>query len=122
MESYYSKNKEKMLAEQNRKYKELSKIFQDWKGTLKCSRCGENDVACMEFHHTDPNQKEGNIIQMVAKGPKAVIRELKKCIVVCSNCHSKIHHYELETTVETDIGNLFEQFRLDAIKQIALTE
>lgn len=110
MTTYYAKNRDRMLEHQKKKYKELSSIFQDWKGTLSCTRCGENDISCIEFHHVDEVQKEGNIIHMVPKGIKSVLRELKKCIVVCSNCHSKIHHYNIPSETNGEVSEQFEIF------------
>ena len=60
---------------------------------LGCARCGyrENAVA-LEFNHIDPKTKSfplGN-----APSIKAADEEMKKCVVLCSNCHS-IHHYEM---------------------------
>ena len=60
----------------------------------KCQCCGYN--ACKEalaFHHIDPSQKELAFGSLRAN-PKTwikVVEELKKCILVCHNCHSEIH-------------------------------
>lgn len=60
----------------------------------KCQCCGYN--ACKEalaFHHIDPTHKELAFGSLRAN-PKTwekVVEELKKCILVCHNCHSEIH-------------------------------
>jgi len=60
----------------------------------KCQCCGYN--ACKEalaFHHIDPAHKELAFGSLRAN-PKTwekVVEELKKCILVCHNCHSEIH-------------------------------
>lgn len=108
---YYEKNKEKLIEYQKQRYQSLSIIFNSWRKTLKCSKCGENDIACLEFHHSDPTEKEQNVIKMVARGLKSVLKELKKCIVVCANCHSKIHAYNIETKPDETLSKKFEMFQ-----------
>jgi len=107
---YYLKNRDKVIQHQVKKYQELASIFREWRTSLKCSKCGENDPACLEFHHCDPSEKETTITKMVARGFKSVISELKKCTVVCSNCHSKIHAYNLETQPDGSLSKNFEDF------------
>ena len=59
-----------------------------------CGICGYNTTEnALEFHHLDPTEKEfsfggarANIISW-----KRMIVELRKCIMVCSNCHREIH-------------------------------
>ena len=108
---FYKKNKEKLLEYQKNRYKELLDVFQQWKGTLKCSRCGESDTACLDFHHSDPSQKEVGVIRQITKSMKSVLRELRKCVVVCANCHRRIHSYNIYTdpTVD-DLATRFEKF------------
>lgn len=57
-----------------------------------CSRCNEDHPATLDFHHTGSNDKEG-IISNLVHGPwKVLAKELKKCEVLCANCHRKMHH------------------------------
>jgi predicted HNH restriction endonuclease len=44
-----------------------------------------------DFHHIDPSIKEEGIGTLINKGWKRLEAELKKCIVLCSNCH-RIEH------------------------------
>jgi len=108
--TYYENNKEKLIAYQVERYKNLSILFNEWKKTLSCSKCGEHDVACLEFHHCDPTEKEQTVIKMVARGLKSVLKELKKCVVVCANCHNKIHYYNQETKPDVKLSSEFETF------------
>ena len=88
---WYDKNKDKenqrTLAYQRKKEKE----FEEWKATLKCDRCSENHPACLEFHHLDASKKHKQIADLRAS-PKKLKEELKKCIVLCANCHKKLHY------------------------------
>ena len=57
----------------------------------KCCMCGYNKcTAALEFHHLDPDAKEGGIIGSTASLAKQR-EEAKKCILVCANCHREIH-------------------------------
>lgn len=65
----------------------------DVKATLACVVCGENEPVCMDFHHLDPTKKEFNISYMFSRGLslESVLKEIEKCVVLCSNCHRKYH-------------------------------
>mgnify|MGYP003339497367 CR=1 FL=1 len=65
-----------------------------FKGTLKCTKCGFDHIAALDFHHVNPAEKENLVSKMVANGCyAAAMEEVQKCIVLCANCH-RIHHYE----------------------------
>ena len=69
--------------------------FQELKGSLVCIKCGENHIACLDFHHRDPNEKEMGISYTLYKwGKKRIMAEIEKCDVLCSNCHRKFHFEE----------------------------
>jgi hypothetical protein len=58
----------------------------------KCIDCGYNDhPAALEFHHKEPSEKEFSIGMVANKSWASIEKELKKCELVCSNCH-KIKH------------------------------
>ena len=105
---FYIKNKERLLEYQKERYKKLLTIFQNWRQTLSCSVCNEKETVCLEFHHYSDEKKEGNVIHMVTRSAKAVARELEKCIVVCANCHRKIHFKNIPFSYEE--GELSESF------------
>ena len=68
--------------------KEREKI-QNWKAERGCLRCGENDPAALDMHHTDPSTKEGDPSR---RGRfENFLKEAKKCVVLCRNCHAKVH-------------------------------
>jgi len=59
--------------------------------SLGCAICGEKDNRCLDFHHT--SGKEMNISRSVrlCLSKERIISEIDKCVVVCANCHRKIH-------------------------------
>lgn len=47
----------------------------------ECERCGEDDPACLEFHHLDSENKEMAIGEMISYGysRERVLEEMQKC-------------------------------------------
>ena len=58
-----------------------------------CIKCGYSEcIEAMEFHHLDPAQKDSRIAKTItAQTWDKIVIELDKCIMVCANCHRKIH-------------------------------
>jgi len=80
--------KAKYIRERNKKFK-LSAI--EYKGGC-CAICGLTDDPCVfDFHHIDPDQKLFNIGDPSYSVFDNVKDELDKCILICSNCHRKLH-------------------------------
>lgn len=75
-----------------RKARILNEV-REYKSAHGCKHCDEKESVCLEFHHTNSDEKEYNISDAIAKGLsiKSLMVEIEKCIVVCSNCHKKIH-------------------------------
>jgi len=91
---HYLKNQEELIEKAADKKKRFKEEWYAFKGTLKCTKCGFSHIAALDFHHEDPSKKEGNIHRFVSNGQfKKVYEEIKKCIVLCANCH-RIHHAE----------------------------
>jgi hypothetical protein len=86
----YYKNRTKLNSDCKRKW------LREYKSTLKCSKCNENHVACLEFHHIDPNLKDKEVSTIVNSNwsIERIKNEISKCIVLCSNCHRKLHWEE----------------------------
>lgn len=81
---YREKRKQTVERHKNR--------YVEWKATQKCLFCGEKEPICLDLHHKDPAQKDFVISEMVTqRGWKSLMKEIEKCVVVCSNCHRKLH-------------------------------
>lgn len=60
----------------------------------KCQCCEYNRCNnSLAFHHLDPEQKEHGFgdIRSNPSNWISIVEELRKCILVCHNCHSEIH-------------------------------
>jgi len=69
-----------------------SRIVESFGG--KCGICGYNKCnASLALHHINPNEKEFSFSKVRAN-PKSwskIVSELRKCVMLCHNCHSEIH-------------------------------
>jgi len=75
------------------KQKYIAKLYiKDHKIKNNCEKCGENNSNCLVFHHNHKTNKEAKIPQLYKYGIKKVKKEMEKCSLLCSNCHSKSHH------------------------------
>ena len=81
-----------------KKYKDRLKIKAlEYKGG-SCNRCGYSKcIQALEFHHTEPHEKDFGFSGFAHRFPWAkVLAELDKCLLLCSNCH-KEEHYGMKT-------------------------
>lgn len=63
----------------------------------RCCKCGYNkNLSSLDFHHMEPDKKEYNWNRLCKRPWEEIVSELKKCILVCRNCHSELHNPELE--------------------------
>ena len=72
-----------------RRKSNLIKVFHS-----KCCICGfDKYQEALEFHHVNPEEKEFQIGggNTIIKALDKQLQELKKCILVCANCHRGIH-------------------------------
>ena len=54
----------------------------------KCSVCGYNrSIYALDFHHIDPSTKSFNISGAHARSWARIEEEIKKCVLLCANCH-----------------------------------
>ena len=58
-----------------------------------CLYCHESHIACLDFHHREPNEKSFNMgsAHLCRRNIENVKLEIAKCDVICSNCHRKLH-------------------------------
>lgn len=58
----------------------------------KCSICGYSKcIDALEFHHVNPKEKDFKLGSGNTMSWDEYKKEVKKCILVCSNCHKEIH-------------------------------
>lgn len=77
----------------NRKQEFKQKILEFFGG--KCAHCGLVAIPDVyDVHHINPDEKEFQIGTNMGISWVRMESELKKCILLCANCHRKIHAKE----------------------------
>ena len=117
-----------------------SQLVKDWRVRTKermvksmggcCQICGyKKSNRALEFHHIDPSKKEyafGDIRSSI-KGWKIISEELKKCILLCSNCHKEVEdgltilpdqYAKYDSSIEEEIEAYRKEKRVQNIKNI----
>lgn len=58
----------------------------------KCVDCGwTGNQAAFQFHHTNPKEKDFIIGNVANKSWNSIKAEMKKCVLLCANCHAIRH-------------------------------
>ena len=55
----------------------------------KCEECGNSSIFVLEFHHLQ--DKENGLSRLINGRWSEIEREMKKCKLLCSNCHAEFH-------------------------------
>ena len=86
---YCSNRCRERAGERNKRLRK--KIFVDgFKDS--CELCGYGTYkGALDFHHRDPGDKSFNIADYENYSYDKLENEIKKCIVLCRNCHSEVH-------------------------------
>lgn len=88
--SSYYKHQEYYQEKRRNQTATIRKWLQEYKKTLKCSRCEESESCCLDFHHQGKKEKlisQTNSFSCV----RLLKEEIDKCEVLCANCHRKEH-------------------------------
>lgn len=56
-----------------------------------CYFCKESELCCLDFHHKNPAEKGFSLSYARWFKWSKIENEIKKCIVLCANCHRKLH-------------------------------
>jgi YHS domain-containing protein len=86
------RNLRNLYATRRRNYEKRKLHFVNLLGG-KCSKCGyDKNYAALAFHHLDPSKKESQIAPLQQHSIEWVEKEVKKCILLCHNCHAETHY------------------------------
>jgi hypothetical protein len=95
---YYSKNRRAACTLRTKQRRqECKQIVDDIKAHCCCAKCKESSAFCLDFHHLS-NKDESISYLLSVKSKQRLLQEIRKCIVLCSNCHRKVHArlYEMQ--------------------------
>ena len=81
-----------------------AKYYRDWRLSTRvkmvesmggeCQCCGyDRSIYGFDFHHIDPATKEMSLSgnKMNKKNWPQIVKELRKCVLLCRCCHAEIH-------------------------------
>jgi hypothetical protein len=92
--NHYEANKKAYIDRAAEKKKQQRAEWEVFKASLSCTQCGENHPAALDFHHVVRDPSNRKVHRLIANGTITKAKEeIKKCVVLCANCHRK-HHYE----------------------------
>ena len=90
---HYYRNKDRYLKRNRERKKRLKRQWLEFKGSLSCEMCGENHISTLDFHHIEKHPDNRAVNKLVSNyNFKEAYEEIKKCAVLCANCHRKHHH------------------------------
>lgn len=101
----HDRNKDRMdeiVAHTKEKRHKRTKESRDMKIGLKCARCGfegtDDTHMCLVYHHVKPEEKSFSIADAMRDltSMSKIKEEMKKCVVVCSNCHAIITYHNTQ--------------------------
>jgi hypothetical protein len=81
-----------------------------------CKECSEANPACLDFHHLDEEQKRMDVTDMVRNGysKERLREEIAQCVLLCANCHWKVHHATVVDQLPEESENRTKEERLRA--------
>ena len=89
----YDANAQYYKDKSRKRRKEHAFQYEEYKKSLSCQVCGESESVCLDFHHMDSSKKDFTIgSRKHSSGNfETTIKEIEKCVVLCANCHRKVH-------------------------------
>ncbi len=85
------KHKQRVSKNNKQRIAENYDFVRQYKQELGCKICRETEPCCLSFHHL--KGKKGHVSEMIGRACslKTIKKEIAKCVVLCENCHRKIH-------------------------------
>lgn len=94
---WYEKNRTKHIAGVNKGRRDRRSKWLEFKRDLKCTHCGAQHPAIIDFHHVVRDGEYRAVNKLVSAGNyNGAMEEIKKCIPLCANCHRILHFDEAQ--------------------------
>ena len=99
LKEHYKKNKKYYNIKRKKRVDENLKWLFNYKENLYCIKCGyKENVVALDFHHRNPDEKIDTIssgVRTQGWSKETLIKEIKKCDLLCANCHRVEHHSQV---------------------------
>ena len=121
--SWHQRHKAKRLARIYERKAATYEYVQEIKSQMCCADCGQRHPATLQFHHLNSEDKMFNVADAVRNGISldTIKKEIKKCIVLCANCHA-IRHYNIRNKKKTSPGIAGEFEELSSLLAVTSEE
>lgn len=86
-----SENRRKAVRRNAAKFRQRNIQFLNEFKSSGCAKCGESEICTLDFHHLGQDKDFDLSKKKDRFSIERLKKEIEKCIVVCSNCHRKIH-------------------------------
>jgi hypothetical protein len=91
---HYLKTQDETKLRNAKTRKKKREEWVEFKSTLSCTNCGFSHPAVIDFHHVERKDKR-SVHKLAQNSNYTTAREeIKKCIVLCANCHRIVHYEE----------------------------
>ena len=87
---YYLNDKATYIEQARKSKQKRVERMRAVKAAMGCRCCDEKEPVCLDFHH-HKDDKEITVAKAAAYSWARVEKEMKKCVVLCRNCHAKVH-------------------------------
>lgn len=87
----YPKRRSDIKERRNNKQKYNKQLYTRYKRMCGCLICGEKEPVALDLHHLDSKGKDKNPANLMSYSTLRLKKEIRKCVVLCSNCHRKVH-------------------------------
>lgn len=85
------KRRESVAKSRDDNYRYNRRLVEVYKRRCGCILCNETTTACLDFHHIDPSTKDIEVSILVGMSLTRLKDEIRKCVILCANCHRKVH-------------------------------
>ena len=116
----YDKDRNKLNRDLIKRQKQTLRVkkrdwFFSYKRKLTCQYCNEKRWYLLEFHHKSGYIKRWDVSDMISGGQsiETTLKEIKKCLVLCANCHRELHY--LRSIVEDEYRGVAQSGRAGAL-------
>ena len=73
--------------------RKVRKKIKEYKLAKGCKNCGYNKCSsALGFHHKEENKEYQIARGMGTRCWETILKEIKKCDVMCANCHTEYHY------------------------------
>lgn len=87
-----SEKRRKTIKTRNRTVRLYNRKFVSrYKRFCGCRLCSEREPVALDLHHIDPDGKDLEVSKLINISLDKAKVEIRKCVVLCANCHRKVH-------------------------------